>query len=318
MIEALLQRQLSEDKDLGEMLASYGGESAVFYQKAPMDVDPMWDGLSFPRVHYNLDFTYDPERKVSGVLSVDLWACSLNHWGDGRSVDRVIAERLEELISGVFYSGEGACTYCAIWRDSVSFVGQATSLRREASPVETFGITVTFDLIAFPVQAYDAPDPVWGLNLWVKENFPEVMVLGLEEIPEIWHPTAGVPLLYWRMTGTEVQREVYSCVWYLGEFYGHLYCDTEEKRNALTRRIVEGVKGGYDLPLEDGSYLRVEKVSYGFDGNPLTEGQIALLGEFGQLSKRYVDGSGGAVLREAMMRGKGGEVDGFYCKAKDF
>lgn len=309
MIEELLHRQLCEDEVLSGVLARYGGEPGVFYQKAPMDLDPAWEGMSFPRVSYNLDFSYDAERKQAGTLSLDVWLCALNVSGDGRNLERVLAERLEQLISGVFYSPLGESSLCAVWRDTVAFVGQATAIRREASPVETYGLSLCFDLLAFPCQESMEPDPVSALNHWAKERFPQCRVLGLDDLPEVWRPSDWEPALYWRMAGADVLREMYACTWYLGQFCGHLSCGTVSERNRFARALLEALRGGVDLQMGDGSPLRVEKSLYRHDGNPLSEGQIALWGEFGVLSSRYTELSGGNLLQEAT-------VDGFEIVVK--
>ncbi len=305
MIEELLQKQLGEDSLLGNALAQYGGEPAIFCQKAPTDDDPNWHGMSFPRLHYNLDFSFDSERKQAGTLTVDVWACSLNTSPDGRNLDRVLAEQIEKVISGVFYSPLGAMTLCAVWRDSVAFLGKATDTNRENSPVETFGVAVTFDLIAFPQQETFSPDPVMALSVWAKETFPQSKIIGLDEIPEIWRPSDLEPAIYWRMAGADTTREIFAATWYMGQFYGHISCHSQEMRNHLARAILEEIRSGYDLKLDNGSFLRIEKSQFRHDGNPLSEGQIALWGEFGVMSQRYRDTMGGNPLQHAHFKNGG-------------
>ncbi|MFI3254455.1 MAG: hypothetical protein R3Y63_09000 [Eubacteriales bacterium] len=281
MIESLLLKQMTEDSLLSATLTKYGGEPSVFYQTAPPDEDSNWDEMCFPRLQFNLDFSYDPERNRAGVLTVDVFTCALNQSADGRNPDRILSERLEEIISGMFYTPKGGQTFSAVWQNSEAYVF------KDESEVETFGITVTFDLIAFPKQETFSPDPIVGLQSWAKENFPSVKVIGLEDLPELWRPSDEEPALYWRMTGAEATREMFACTWYMGEFYGHISCDSLEERNRWARAISEGISGGYSLKLDDGSFLRIEKNLFRHDGNPLSEGQIALSGEFGVLSQRY-------------------------------
>ncbi|MFI3253517.1 MAG: hypothetical protein R3Y63_04145 [Eubacteriales bacterium] len=289
MIEELLVRQMVEDGYLSSVLAQYGGEPAVFYQKAPMDEDVNWSGSSFPRLQFNLDFSFDPERKQAGTLTVDIWACTVNETEDGGNLDRAIAQRLEEIISGVFYTPKTGNTLCAVWENSVAYMRKAADLNSEISPVETYGIAVTFDLIAFPTQDSFQPDPISALQSFAKEVFPSWKVIGLEELPEIWKPRDSEPALYWRMAGAEMTREIFSCTWYLGQFFGHISCETVEARNRCARGILEVLRGRQDLLLEDGSFLRLTKSKFHHDGNPLSQGQIALWGEFGVLASRYVD-----------------------------
>ncbi len=301
MIEGLLVKQMAEDEYLSTVLARYGGEPAVFYQKAPMDEDRDWDGCSFPRLQFNLDFSADTERKTSGTLTVDIWASTVNDTEEESNLDRAIAQRLEELISGVFYTPKGGGTLCAVWENSVAYMRKAADLNREISPVETYGIAVTFDLIAFPQQDSFQPDPNSALQGFVKEAFPTVKVIGLEELPEIWKPCDSEPALYWRMAGAEVTREIFACTWYMGQFFGHISCETLEERNGWARAILEAVRGRQDLVLGDGSFLRLTKSKFQHDGNPLSQGQIALSGEFGVLASRYKGMSGDEILNHGYM-----------------
>lgn len=289
MIEELLHQQLSQDMVLRELLCLYQGKSAIFYQKAPSDEDTGWNDISFPRLGYNLDFSYDPQRKHAGTLTIDVWACALNSGLDQRSPDMVIAEHLENQISSVFYTPKGQQSICTIWRDSVAFLGKTSDLNRETSPVETFGITLTFDLIAFPQQETFTPDPIKGLSHWSKSAFPQAKIIGLDPLPSVWRPTDQTPAFYWRMEGAEVSRELFACTWYVGQFYGHISCQSIPERNRWARAIIEQLHTESNLILEDESFFRIEKSLYHHDGAPLSEGQLAVWGEFGVLSQRYRD-----------------------------
>lgn len=285
MLEELLLKQMLEDPVISASLAQYQGQAAIFYQKAPMDEDPNWEGMSFPRLHYNLDFSFDPERNQAGTLTIDVWACSLNPPIHGRSPETAIGKSLEQSISGMFYSPVGEIPLCAIWKESVAFLGKATDNNNETSPIETFGLSVTFDLLSFPPQETFSADPIAGLNAWIKKQYPQILLV--EELPERFRPTDQEPVVYWRMLGADMCRELFACTWYLGQFYGHISCGSVQERNRWARAISEEVRGIQDLVLDDGSFLRIEKSLFRHDGNPLSEGQVALWGEFGVLSNRY-------------------------------
>lgn len=287
MIADLLYQQMVEDELLSASLAKYGGEAAIFFQKAPTDEDPNWEGSSFPRLHYNLDFSFDPERKQAGTLTVDVWVCSRNTPIEGKSPEKALGEQVESLISGMFYSPEEGTILCALWRDTVAFFGKATDTNQETSPVETFGLSITFDMIDFPQQETFSPDPVLALQAWAKKKYPQLKVIGADPLPSLWRPTEETPALYWRMSGADMTREIFACTWYMGQFYGHLSCVSQQERNRWARAISEEIRGSMDLILDDGSFLRLEKSQYRHDGNPLSEGQISLWGEFGVLSSRY-------------------------------
>lgn len=301
-MEELLQRQMTQDVVLSSLLTQYSGQPAIFYQKAPMDEDRGWEELQYPRLHYNLDFSYDAERKQAGTLTVDVWACSLNETADGRSPDRVLSQQVEQLISGVFYRPQGGTPLCAIWRESLAFLGSSMATYLDSPTVETFGISVTFDLLAYPKQETFSPDPILGLNRWVKTGFPTVKLV--EELPEIFRPTDKEPVIYWRFGGADRVRESFACTWYLGQFHGHISCESLEERNRWARAILEGLHLGNDFVLEDGSFFRVENSMFRHDTAPLSEGQVTIGGEFGVLSQKYQDLTRGFPLNHGHFTAK--------------
>ncbi len=289
MLEELLYQHMVEHPALTSLLCSYQNAPAIFYQKSPRDEDLGWDGLCFPRLGYNLDFSFDPERKQGGTLSIDVWVCSLNLDSQGRNPEIIIGNQLISLISGTFYTPSDAIPIWVVWRDTAAFWGHASALNREASPVETFGLTLTFDLIALPKQESFAPDPVSALMHWSKQTFPESTILGLDPLPPIWRPSDDNPTLYWRSRKAEPIRELFACTWYLGELECHIACDTIPQRNEYGRAIAQALHSGTDFPLDDGSFMRVDRSIHRKDANPISEGQVTLWGEYGVLSKRYAE-----------------------------
>jgi len=102
MLDGLLTEQIRKDEQMAGMLARYRGIPAFFFQKAPQDTDPLWQKPAFPRVDYNIDMRYDPERKAAGVLAVNAWASS-----ESRFMPEDIEKRFIELVDGTFYNVKG-------------------------------------------------------------------------------------------------------------------------------------------------------------------------------------------------------------------
>ena len=280
-IRRLIHRQVSRDAQIAGMLASYSGEPAFFYSKAPSDSRPGWGKTKYPRVDFNIDTQQDAERKTAGILTVNIFVTTeVPEIGD-LDPDRAIEERLKELLSGTFYTDNREGTLCTEWARSDAFV-----LERETSEThpEVYGLTMTFDVLAFPPQLTTDPDPIQGLNRWTKENFPEMAAIGYEALPVIFRPSDNEPAIYWRFEGTATtNRQSYAVTWYTGTFYAHIIADSVMERNRWIKAITQKAQIAGEIILPDTSPMFIHRIAVRHNADPLREGQLELTGQYGVL-----------------------------------
>src|SRR5690606_35761196 len=170
-MEALIRKRLVEDPVIQSQLATFYGQPAVFQRQAPSDTDSGWDGPQYPRIDFVVDRQENPERKVQGVASFNIWALTTSQ---ARPND--IERRIRELLDGAFFHPEGQDTTALRWSQSDMFeAGNDNEL--------IIGITVLFDLLAFPLQTTFSPDPILALNEWAESKFSVLQV-----DPETWTP----------------------------------------------------------------------------------------------------------------------------------
>lgn len=283
MLEELIYRQLSELDSFTALLGSYDGKSALFYQKAPRDEDPLWEKPAFPRVEFFLDRRGDGERSSGGKLTFHIWTNSDCLSASGGSLDREIEIVLLENIGGTFYT-ENGLSYSPCWVDSLTFLGNISQRNMEASAVETYGITVVFELVAFLTQVTTVPDPVSGLNCWTKKLFPDLKVVGVDPLSEVTLPSDEVPLIYWRFSGFVGEiPPTYSVQWYDTQIFLHVFAGSVPCRNGWVKAIFEKLQEEGEILLSDDSPLWIGKVQVLHDGHPLKQGQGKLLGRYGVL-----------------------------------
>lgn len=284
MIERLLLEQIKSDVLISGLLTTYNGETAIFYQNAPKDTDPLWGGSCFPRVDFLIDPSRDPERKNSGSLLVNVWVSSQDLSPTGGNLETEIAELLKDSISGAFYSPENGAVIGVEWTQDSAFLGKAVEKNVDASVVETYGISLMFDLIDFPKQKTTDPDPIEGCNAFIKKNFPDMVVIGEDELPPILKPTDENPALYWRFRGYEGDvRRTYSVNWYLANLALHVFTKSIEARNTWLKAAQELMNLQGEILLLDSSPMFIHKLLVFHEGDPLREGQLYLNGEFGVL-----------------------------------
>ena len=198
-----------------------------------------------------------------------------------------IESPLIELISGTFYTGQEATTICAVWNRSDAFTQESTANAGSNTTPEVFGVSLTFDLMEFPAQITSSPDPVLGLNLWTKAQFPGVAVIAHDVMPPIWKPTDETPAVYWRFEGTEVDnRQSHSVNWYNGRFAAHIMAESVPARNQWTRNLVEKIQYSGEIVLVDGSPMFATQIAVRHSADPLREGQLMLNGLYGVLTRR--------------------------------
>ena len=269
MIEEMLYQHLLGCEELKPHLGQYAQRIAVFNQQAPDDKDRNWNGPQYGRIVYAVNMQGDPERKVSGTLYVDI-ICQ-----DGRQNPDELEPIVRLLIDGYFFS-RLELTIAAQWRQSDPF----------ADPTKKqLGVTVQFDLLAFPNQDTMDPDPVALVNQWTRERFPNAYVVGTSSLPSVWTPTVEHPAIYWRMAAINKCSwipDTFACSWQTATLQAHIMAPDRELRASIARQIDNILTLNRRLIFSDGSPLMTDlnnQINPGAD--PMRQGQVTIEGTFG-------------------------------------
>lgn len=274
-MEKIIYRYLCELFQEENVLAQYLYNPAVFDTKAPDDMDEGWtdEGAQYPRCIFQLDMQANPERKISGQLFVDVMV--------ENEIASVQPEELEKLVhaavDGCFFSNE-ELTISAQWRSSNDFDEKDNKLS---------GITLVFDIMAYPKQHTESPDPVLATNLWLKAIFPDSYVIGLDILPETWKPTDATPALYCRLSNlTESKRmkSTAAVTWIGADMRVYVMAPSEDIRSRINKSIVQLLINADKLILDDGSPMLIDSVNSDVAADPLREGQIQIKATYGVLN----------------------------------
>ena len=271
MIEAALTAHLRGQAELAGLLAVYGGEPAVFGQEAPPDRDPLWgDGPQYARVVFAVDIQGDPARTMGGQLAVDVICRE-----DGPFPEE-LEPLLRQLIHGWFFSA-GAFTAAAQWKSSNYFTQPEDHV---------VGVTMAFDLLAFPVLTTEAPDIVDRLNQW-SAGLEGLLAINRDPLPSpAWRPTEETSAVYWRLVSDEPARwvkESFQTVWRTATVRGHVFAPDPGAALRLCRRITAGLYAAKRLPREDGEAPILVNTGNRTDpgADPLKTGQLTVEGTYG-------------------------------------
>jgi hypothetical protein len=263
-LETLLATYLKSDNYLQQNLAVYNGEPAITGLFAPKDTSPLWETDQYPRLVFVVDRNQNPERGVTGILTVYI------HAKDGLDAD--IAERLKGLLSGAVFAAdeEVVATY---WRGSD---------RTPPAAAMPYSETVAdFDLAGFPNERTNEEeffvDIISSFEKWSRNQFPH-----LEVAPETYVPTNERPALFWRLTGRTPTEYLGLWTEYSIGVVGHILAPGHNARVAWTRRIARRMNSERAIELSDTSDVRIENASEDYTAGPLTAGQITVIGLYGE------------------------------------
>ena len=274
MIEDLIYTALMDAEDIADVVAGFDGEPAIFYQQAPNDMEEHWDGEQYPRIDYTVDWQFNPERQVAGTLIVNVW-CLNNQPIAPDEIEGYVKACLKDL----FLTKDGE-TYSTAWNRSDAFEAGGGN-----EPL-TVGTTITFDILAYPVQYTTIPDPIEGQNLWIKQLLPDAMVIGVDDMPELFRPTKEEPVIYCRLIGDiSNMRNSYAVAWMVVTIGIHVFSTDATARQLVCREIINALSLEGEVLLTDDSPMIIQKTAITMASDPLRTGQIAITGQYGVLRK---------------------------------
>lgn len=272
-LEELIYSRLKSNESLAGSLSEYSGAPAIFYQEAPNDAQPGWDGRpNYPRIVYDLDTQADTERKSSGTLAVAVM-CE-RFVGTPEDIEDAVRSSLRDLI----VKPDGESPYCFAWARSDPFSLDSTEKRKQV-----VGIEIRFDILELPYQETTDPDPIVALNLYVHELFPEGKVIGLTELDGLTEATKNAPVFYCRLVSVETESITNTVVWMNARIAVHIVCPDSAARMKISMYLLNSISTEGSLTMLDRSPMNVMRVSTDNTTDYLRTGQISGTFHYGVL-----------------------------------
>lgn len=274
-LEDLIYTRLTTRATLTEKLARFGEAPAVFYQAAPGDQADGWKSKKqYPRVDYIVDMQANPERQASGLVTLNIWC------NEAGVPPEEIEPEVRSALCDVFMQPTEQPPYCLVWIRSDSWEERAT---QKGSQV--IGITVLFDVLAFPSQETTDPDPVLAMNHFIKEWEPQAVVIGTDAIANFFTAEAGRPAFYFRLASLEVARETNTVVWMNASIAGHIFAPTTAARLQWLKYLVDTLASMGEVAMLDTSPMFLKNIKADSAVDYLTTGQLRLSVQFGILRR---------------------------------
>lgn len=283
MIETAIYNYISAEPTIAIHLTTWRGRPAVFNQAAPSDTDSGWDDENqYGRLVFALDTSDDPERSLSGNLTVDAIVSS------GEEPE-LLAEAVKRAVDGCFFT-DNDLTAAAAWKSTQYF---------EDPTEKVVGATLIFGIAAFPPQETLYPDFINLLNHWTAKELLEQLkdtigivglnVIGQSELPEAWRPTDDTPAVYWRavdISPCSWISSTWQTEWETATCKASVMAGTGRVEREISRKIAEQAKLTKRLVFDDLSPLMIDRAANAnFATDAIAQGQVTIEATYGILTQ---------------------------------
>ena len=275
-LEELIYKRFSESEGLTKHLAVFSGRPAVFSPEAPADNQEGWEGRTqYPKIVYNLDMQANEERKSAGTLSVSLLC---------QNTVEVIPEKIEpeirDCLRDILIKPDSGMLYAFAWSRTDAFTLQEKNLDL------IIGSDIRFDILEYASQQTTDPDPIMAANQYIKELYPDCLVIGHDRIEEITEATKERPVIYCRLAAVEKAEETNTVAWMDGRIAVHILCPDSEKRMKMATDILNQMSLDGEIIMLDKSPMFIRRLQANYKSDYLKDGQIFITGHYGLLRYR--------------------------------
>ncbi len=266
----LIYSRLAGTASLVANLAKYNDQPAIFCQEFPPDQQPGWSGkVEYPRIDYQVDMMADPQRASSGLLRCLIYT----------EKNPLIAEQIEAQVrmslGDVLMKPSDKAPLCVAWSrtDAYQYEGSAVLVKE-----------VDFDILEYPNQETTDPDPVMALNTYIKELFPDYIVIGLDTLEEITNPSE-TPVFFCRLgsiTSSDGPNQN-TISWFQAQISVHVLCSDQSTRMKITGGLNQRLAIDTEVIMLDDSPMKVLNQRMNARADYLREGQLTVTGYYGCL-----------------------------------
>ena len=269
----LIHKRFISSERLTENLVSFNGVPAIFSPEPPDENQEGWSGnTQYPEIIYNFDLQANEDRHSAGTLSVSL-LCQNTTEVTPEAIEPIVRDCLRDVI----LKPEGGTPYCFAWSRTDAFTID------EKKSNATIGSEVRFDILEYPAQETSDPDPIMAINKYIKELYPECLIMGYDSMEEITEATAKRPVIYCRLLSADKSKETNTVAWMDGRIAVHILCPDSETRLKIAAAITNRISLDGEIIMLDHSPMFVKRLQVNYKSDYLRDGQIIVTGHYGLL-----------------------------------
>ena len=277
-LEELICKRLSEAKNLTKCLTQYAGQPAIFTPEAPGDREAGWGrATQYPRAVFNFDMQADGERKSAGTLSVAI-ICR----NDSEAVPELIEPAVKKALKDVLLKDDNGTLYAFAWARTEGF-----SMTEEKNEL-LIGSEIRFDIMEYPQQETTDPDPIMAMARYIKNLYPDSIVVGVDRMADETEASKEAPVFYCRLTEIEKLEETNNCVWTNGKIAISLLCPDSSTRLKMAAAVFNSLSLDGEVTMLDDSPMFMERLTANLKSDYLKDGQIFATGRYGLLRYKAV------------------------------
>lgn len=277
-LEELIYKRLSEAKNLTKYLTQYAGQPAIFTPEAPGDRESGWGrATQYPRAVFNFDMQADGERKSAGTLSVAI-ICR----NDSEAVPELIEPAVKKALKDVLLKDDNGTLYAFAWARTEGF-----SMAEEKNEL-LIGSDVRFDIMEYPLQETTDPDPIMAMARYIKDLYPDSIVVGIDKMADETEASKEAPVFYCRLTEIEKLEETNTVVWMNGKIAISLLCPDGATRLKMAAAVLNSLSLDGEVTMLDDSPMFMERLTANLKSDYLKDGQIFVTGRYGLLRYKAV------------------------------
>ena len=270
-INELIRTQFCNSEGLTKMLTKFAGEPAVFSTTSPGDESDQWEGqYHYPRIVFNYDMQATPERNTDGTLSVIL-VCQ----NTADVFPELIEPEIKKSLKDVLISPDDGSLYAFAWNRTEQFDIP------DGSSGLLIGCELRFDIYEFTGQETTDPDPVVGLNRYLKQLYDEAVVIGLDRLEPITVASREAPVIYCRLMSLNKMETMNTMAFVECRMAVHFLCPHTETRVKMATATAHELSKDTEYKLLNGSPLRIRQLQVDYGSDYLKQGQIFITGRFG-------------------------------------
>lgn len=272
-LEELIYKRFVDSNELTKKLAVFNKLPAVFSPEPPDDNQEGWNNnIQYPKIIYNFDLQANEERHSAGILSVSLLC---------QNVAEVMPEAIESLVRDclrdVILQPAGGTPYCFAWARTDAF-----TIDDKKGDV-TIGSEIRFDILEYPSQETSDPDPIMAADKYIKEMYPECLIMGYDRMEEITEATASKPVIYCRLIATDKAEETNTVAWMDSRIAIHILCPDNEIRLKIATAIANKISLDGEIIMLDHSPMFIKRLQVNYKSDYLKDGQVFITGHYGLL-----------------------------------
>ena len=271
--DELIYKRLSESSELTEMLSSFCGQPSIFTPDIPEHNQSGWSEDHYPLLTYNYNLQANAERNSAGTLEITM-LCQNNEETPIEKIEATIRDRMRDVI----IIPEDGVPYCFAWARTDGF-----TIEENTNLGLTIGNEIRFDILELPSMITTDPDPVMAVERYVKEMYPECLVLGYERASDIEEATVERPVIYCRLQSSVSSDIIHTVAWRDCVVAIHVMCPDIEVRVKMATAIANKLSVDAEINMFDDSPMFVTRLQANYRADYLKDGQIFLTGHYGIL-----------------------------------